>query len=238
MPAEKTPDNVENETTDFEKKNRQKAIEALDCMKRRNFKKAATLLISLLETFNATDAMSFEQMIKYTCLCGVYTLDRAELKEKLIQSPEVIAVTSESEPLVGEFMSSLYECNYARFVELLEYFSLWMRTDERLAPHAAHYLHTCRVKAFKQFLVAYQNVSIDRMASTFGVDPAVLEKALAGYIALGHLESRIDMVAGVIGTKARDDRSKLYTSLLRDGGDLLEQIGTVMKSVIGKSNAG
>ncbi len=218
-----------NKGLDYERKNKLKVYQAVDAMTRRDFAKATDLFINQLETFNGAKLCSFDQMVRYCCICGVYSLAREDLK-RLVASPEIIAVTDERDTMAGQFMNTLYECEYARFVTQLEYFAEWMRHDPYLSRHATHYLHSVRQKAMRQFLVSYDNVNVSRMAGVFGVPDDVMERTISKYIAKGGIEARVDGLRGVVATRFRDERAKTYQEMLRAGDDIAEHLNKVLKA--------
>lgn len=51
-----------------------------------------------------------------------------------------------------------------------------------------------------QFLESYKSVTIDSMATSFGVTPEFIDMELVDFIVSGRLTAKIDKVAGVIET--------------------------------------
>lgn len=102
------------ENSDWDRKNRLKAYEALYNMSIRNFKKAASLLLETLATFSALELIDFETFIFYTVITNVFSLDRVTLKKKVIDSPEILQVI-ENIPHLPSYLNSLYKCQYASF---------------------------------------------------------------------------------------------------------------------------
>ena len=51
-----------------------------------------------------------------------------------------------------------------------------------------------------QFLESYKSVTIDSMASAFGVSVAFLDEEIADFIVAGRLSAKIDRISGIIET--------------------------------------
>lgn len=68
---------------DWDRRNRLKVYESLHCMRQRDFEKAANGFLSSLATFDSEEIMSFEQLVEYCLIMGVFALDRVKLKEKV-----------------------------------------------------------------------------------------------------------------------------------------------------------
>lgn len=102
------------EGSDWDRKNRLKAYEALYFMSTRKFKKAAHLLLETLATFSAVELIDYETFIFYTVLMNIFALDRVNLKQKVIDAPEILQVI-DSIPNLSSLLNSLYKCQYANF---------------------------------------------------------------------------------------------------------------------------
>lgn len=75
-----------------------------------------------------------------------------------------------------------------------------------------------------QFLESYKSVTLQMMASAFGVSPAFLDAELSDFIAAGRLNCKIDKVAGVLETNRPDVKSALYQAVIKQGDLLLNRI--------------
>ena len=84
-------------------------------MQIRQFKKAAELFIDSIATFNKDAMISFKELVFYTVLTGMLSLDRATIKQKIMLSSDVLQVIREIGSL-KPFLESFYKCNYKRFM--------------------------------------------------------------------------------------------------------------------------
>lgn len=96
---------------DWERKNRLKVYEGVYCMATRDFRKAATLFLDSLSTFTASELCSYNQFVFYTVVTAVVALDRVALKQKVVDTPEILAVLGQL-PHVERFLNGLYTCKY------------------------------------------------------------------------------------------------------------------------------
>lgn len=64
-----------------------------------------------------SELFPYETSIFYTVLMAVVTLERPELKEKVVGAPEILIVI-DSVPNLNPFLTSLYACKYADFFKV------------------------------------------------------------------------------------------------------------------------
>ena len=58
--------------------------------------------------------MSYETLIFYSVVTSVITLDRVDLKKRVVDAPEILTVI-DSIPNLTPFLNSLYDCQYGSF---------------------------------------------------------------------------------------------------------------------------
>lgn len=105
---------LNDEGGDWEKKNKLLVYEGLWLIKKRDLESAAVTLLSCVNTFNAPEILSFEQLVFYGVALGMVTLQRKELKAKVIDNSDIIAVLREDATLY-DYLFSLYERRYRDF---------------------------------------------------------------------------------------------------------------------------
>lgn len=208
---------------DWDRRNRLKVYEGVFLLAQRDFAGAAALLLDSVATFTATELLSYQQFVFYTCLACVKALDRPTLKKKIIDSPDVIAVLPEL-PHLAELLHGLHECRYAAFLRALVGVQPAVARDRLLARHASFFLREMRVAAYAQFLDSYRSVTLAGMAAAFGLSPAFLDRELARFVAAGRLSAKVDAVAGVVETTRPDNKNGQYHQLVKVGDALLNKI--------------
>lgn len=208
---------------DWDRRNRLKVYEGTYLLSIRSFKEAAQLFLEALATFTSYELMAYDDFVTATALAAVLTLDRVTLGKKVINSPEVLAVAHER-PIVGTYLKSLYDCNYAEFFRALAEIEQMMKRNRYLNPHYRYYVREMRIVAYKQLLDSYQSVTVDSLALTFGVTPAFLDRELSRFIAAGRLSCKVDKVAGIVETLRNDVRSVQYQRVIKNGDLLLNRI--------------
>jgi 26S proteasome regulatory subunit N7 len=215
---------------DWERKNRLRSYEGLYKMAVRDFKGAAALFLEAVPTFGSYELLSYENLIFYTVLTTVFSLDRPDLRVKVIRCNEIqeqLTGGGEKGELipVKQFLEAFYGCHYDQFfITLAQLESERLKFDRYLAPHYAFYSRALRLKSYEQFLTPYKTVRLDMMAKDFGVSKAFIDKELHGLIAAGLLNCRIDAVHGVIEIHHPDGKNHLYKTVIRDGDILLNRI--------------
>lgn len=99
---------------DWERRNKLKVYEGLYLLVVRDFNKAAPLLLESLSTFNCSEIVEFEKMIFYAVVLGIITLNRSELKEKVLHSSDILSSIREI-PNLKTFLESFYKCDFKEF---------------------------------------------------------------------------------------------------------------------------
>ena len=84
----------------------------------RDFKTAAEQFLDTVSTFTSYELMDYIDFVKYTVIVSMIALPRNELREKIIRGAEIQEVLH-SQPLLKEFVMSLYECRYGDFFHRL-----------------------------------------------------------------------------------------------------------------------
>lgn len=212
---------------DWERRNRYKTYHGIYLLATRNFSEAAKLLIDSLATFTSTELCSYEQVAQYAIIAGVLALDRVDLKAKIVDSPEILAIYSSAkrlEPLVS-LTNSLYTCQYNYFLQyLLETHDQLMLTNKYLKTHANYFMREMRCKAYAQLLESYKSLSIKSMARNFNVSEEFLDEDLCKFIPNHKLNCTIDKVNGIIETNRPDNKNSQYHLLIKQGDSLLTKL--------------
>lgn len=211
---------------DWDRRNRLRVYEATRALLIRDVPKASELFLATLASFNSDELYSPATNVFYTVLCALLTLDRVQLRAKIIDAPEVAAVSAERPlgTLAHALATNFYEGDYAQFMVLLADLCDTLALDMYWAQHVAWCARELRVRAYAQFLQSYRSVTLQSMATAFGVTPAFLDQELAHFIALGRLPCRIDAVSGVVETTRPDSKNAQYLNTLRQGDLLLNRI--------------
>ena len=208
---------------DWDRRNRLKVYNGLLAIVQRDFKRASASLLDSVSTFTALEILTFEHFMFYTVLVALKTLERTQLKKKIIDSPDVIAALS-TEPLLATLTSSFYEGRYADFLNAMVALHPRLLADRYFAPHAPWYLREMRVAAYVQFLESYKSVTLAGMAAVFGVSVAYLDNELGHLIASGRVAAKIDASTGVIQSSRPDSKNAQYLEVIKQGDLLLNKV--------------
>jgi len=215
---------------DWERKNKLKVYEGVYLMATRDFKQAADLFLSSVATFTTTELFPYSTLVLYTVITTLISLDRVNLKKKVVDAPEILTVIGEM-PCLEQLLNSLYHCKYGEFFGALPDVADLIKMDMFLAPHHRYFLREIRKVVYSQFLESYKSVSLAAMASTFGVSSEFLDRELVSFIVSGALNCKIDKVAGVVETIQPDSKNTLYQAIIKKGDHLLnrvQKLGTVI----------
>jgi len=208
---------------DWERRNKLKVYEGIFLMITRNWKEAASLFLNVMPTFTATELVDFKDFVVYTVILTMVSLDRPTLREKLVTSPEVLSVIKQT-PHLQEFMESYFYCRYQPFMQ--EFVSIidLVNTDRYLSRHSRHFMRIMRLNAYRQFLASYRSVTLEAMATEFGVSPEFIDAELSSFISSGKLTCKIDKVGGVIESNESASRSQVYVEIIKQGDLLLNRM--------------
>ncbi|KAG1053858.1 hypothetical protein G6F46_007477 [Rhizopus delemar] len=209
---------------DWDRRNRLKVYEGVYLMSIRDFKGAATLFLDTLSTFTSTEIMSYKEFVKYAVLTSLISMQRVDIKKRVLDAPEVLEVISDI-PHLEDYMNSLYHCQYAQFFRSLAAIEqTHLRSSRYLLPHMRYYVREMRILAYAQLLESYRSLTVTSMAQAFGVSEDYIDRDLYKFIAAGRLNCVIDKVNGIIETNRPDAKNAQYQSVIKHGDVLLNRI--------------
>lgn len=209
---------------DWERRNRLKVYEGAYLMFIRNFDGAAKLFLESVSTFSATELMPYNTFIYYTVIISMISLERRDLKKKVIDSPDILSVLHQI-PHASEFINSLYNCQYSKFLVALVDITDTMKKDRYIASHVRFYSRELRIKAYSQFLESYKSVTLKSMANDFGVSVDLLDSELSRFISAARLNAKIDKVGGIVETSNIGGAKNVqYHQVIKHGDRLLDRI--------------
>jgi len=212
-----------DEGGDWDRRNRLKTYEAIYLMSIRDFKKAADIFLETLATFTSYEITPYNTFIEYLVLMATLTHDRVTIKEKVIDSPDILSVIHDI-PHLSTYLNSFYSSDYSAFFVALAALTDHIKTDRYLAVHAKYFCREMRIKAYAQLLESYSSVKLTSMASAFGVSVDFIDRELARFVAANRIHCKIDKVNGIIETTRPDARNAQYQSTIKHGDLLLNRI--------------
>ncbi|KAK4991726.1 proteasome regulatory particle subunit [Elasticomyces elasticus] len=135
-----------------------------------------------------------------------------------------------SEPMVdfkplASLIQSLYTGQYNTFFSALAAVETqFLSQDRYLYEHKGWFVREMRLRAYAQLLQSYKVVSLESMASSFGVSVDWLDRDLAPFIASQRLPCTIDRVKGVIETQRAGDKNRQYNDVVKQGDQLITKL--------------
>jgi len=222
--------NLASDGGDWDRRNRLKVYNALTQILARDIKAAASFLIDCIATFSCTELCSYKDFVVYTIMTNILHLPRTELKEKIIDGPEILAIKSEI-PIVFKLVNALYDCDYKTYLTAMVEVQPILVADRFLQPHAGYIMRELHVLGYKQFLDSYKSVTLESMASSFGVGTQFLDVQLSRFIAAGRLTAKIDKYGGVVETNRPDLKNAQYRDMIQKGDLLLNRIQKLARVV-------
>jgi 26S proteasome regulatory subunit N7 len=215
---------------DWDRRNRLKVYLALSKLLARDIKGAAGLFIDCIATFSCNEICSYQSFIVYSIMSNVLHLPRPELKEKILDGPEILSVATEI-PIVIKLVNALYDCDYKTYLTAMVEIEPILKADRYLYPHVAYWMRELHILAHKQFLDSYQSVTLQAMADAFGVSTEFIDYHASRFIAGGRLSAKIDKYGGVVVTNRPDLKNAQYRDMIQKGDLLLNRIQKLARVV-------
>jgi len=208
---------------DWDRRNRLKVYEGVYSMAVRDFKKAAELFLDTISTFTSYELMDYSRFVGYTVLVCMIALPRNDLRTKVVKGSEIQEVMHSS-PDLKSYLNSLYECQYHTFFQKLSWVEEELRHDRLLAPHYRYYVREMRILAYTQLLESYRSLTLQYMATAFGVSTPFMDRELSRFITAGRLHCKIDKVGGIVETNRPDSKNWQYQAVVKQGDILLNRV--------------
>lgn len=215
---------------DWDRRNRLKVYRGLQMLLERDIKSAATYLIDCIATFSCNEICSYQEFIIYSILSNLLHLPRPQIKAKILDGPEILSVANEI-PIVIKLVESLYECDYKAFLNAMVDVEPILKGDRYFEPHLSFWMRELHILAYKQFLDSYRSVTLEAMASAFGVSVNFIDYHASRFIAAGRLPAKIDKFGGVILTNRPDLKNAQYRETIQKGDLLLNRIQKLSRVV-------
>lgn len=191
----------------------------------------ATANTSLADTVSAEaylpDILTGADVALYATLCALASLDRGELRRRVIDNEAfsaVLACMPQAQQLLEDFVASRYASLFARLADLRPR----MQLDNVLAPLAAELESVIRQKALKQYFGPYSVVDLSRMAEAFACDATHLEDELAQLIADDHIQARIDSHNKRLYARQTDERADAFAAVINAGETYVQNMQAML----------
>ena len=213
---------------DWEKRNRLKVYEGLYLLFIRNFKDAGKNFLEALMTFTSYELFDFKTFVFYTAVINIISVDRKTLKEKIIDNSDVLSCINDI-PHLEKFLNTFYDGEYAKFFKEFFYIIQVLKKDFYLSKHYNYYINEMTIKVYSQFLQSYKTVTMDNMATVFGVSTNFIDRELSNFISQGRINAKIDKVSGIIECNHNEQNIDLYQATIRDSDILISKIHKLSK---------
>lgn len=82
----------------------------------RDIRQAAALLLDCVATFTCVELCSYKTFIFYALVTNIISLDRNQLRKKLVNDPHVITAIREL-PEAQKLLLGIYNCDYKQFFQ-------------------------------------------------------------------------------------------------------------------------
>lgn len=205
-------------SSDWDRKNRFKVYLGVFHLIKAEFSEAALQFSEALSSFDATELISFENLILYMVFTSLISFNRNDLKVKLIENCEVRKCKE-----YVDLPISFFECHYSEMLRKLVKFIEYCENDLFLEPFKEYFCKEMKVKMYYQLLMSYQSLHLTKMAQFFNVEAGHIEEDLRYFITEGKISCVIDRIDGVVRMKnfKKEDDLQSFFSL---GAEVLRVI--------------
>jgi COP9 signalosome complex subunit 1 len=159
-----------------------------------NYERAAFLLLKGTANARGDDAQHYispADIALYAVFCGLATMDRQQIKRRLLENAELRPLL-EGESWLKELMAAFHESRYQRFLELLATYNPRPALDLHLSAQLKQLLPRIQNRAVVQYFQPYGSVSLGKMALAFGWQEDKMLKQIVELVSSGQLQARID----------------------------------------------
>uniref|UniRef100_A0A5S6Q898 PCI domain-containing protein n=1 Tax=Trichuris muris TaxID=70415 RepID=A0A5S6Q898_TRIMR len=208
---------------DWERRTRLKAYEGYYAMLTRDYEKASAMLLDLTCTFRSYELMTLDNMILYAVIASSIVMDRQSIKKRILDATDIAPLLYKN-PLLRQYVETLYKCDYAGFFRKLVKMESVMKMDYVLAPNYKHVVRIMRLKAYHQFLTPYSVVHLQYMADEFCITVKTLTKDLERFIRHKLLRARIDEIGVYVKTYFRSANALRRESALDEIDQVINRL--------------
>ncbi|KFD56573.1 hypothetical protein M514_02677 [Trichuris suis] len=214
---------IDRTNVDWERRTRLKAYEGYYAMLTRDYEKASAMLLDLTCTFRSYELMTLDNMVLYAVIASAIVMDRQNIQKRILNATDIAPFLYKN-PLLRQYVETLYQCKYAAFFRKLVDMEAMMKMDYVLAPNYKHVVRAMRLKAYLQFLTPYRTVTLQYMADEFGITAETLVHDLELFIRHRLLRAKIDGVRGYLETFFEPAKVQLKETVLEETDQLIERI--------------
>eukprot|EP00227_Mantoniella_beaufortii_P016540 CAMPEP_0197578268 /NCGR_PEP_ID=MMETSP1326-20131121/2559_1 /TAXON_ID=1155430 /ORGANISM="Genus nov. species nov., Strain RCC2288" /LENGTH=421 /DNA_ID=CAMNT_0043141437 /DNA_START=178 /DNA_END=1439 /DNA_ORIENTATION=- len=190
----------------------------LAALESRKYKMAARkfteLAVELEDSYS--EVISPQDVATYGGLCALASLDRKELKERVLDNITFRAAL-EVVPEVRELINDFYASRYPSCLACLEKMKPALALDIHLHDHVESLYEQIRHRALIQYTTPYTVVDLAAMAHAFRTDTPALEKELAALIMDEKIAARIDSQSKILYARHANQRNATYARALATG---------------------
>lgn len=163
-----------------------------------------------------TDVVSCEDIALYGGLCALATLDRQELKSRVLSNSSFKALL-ELVPRVRELINGFYDAKYAEVLRYMRELEEQLSLDIHMSAHVKDLYKLIRNRALIQYVSPYSSVDLQRMAEAFCTDVQSLERELVALIVEKAIQARIDSQNKILHSRVDDQRVTTFNHALEMG---------------------
>ncbi|KAJ8900387.1 hypothetical protein K2173_025027 [Erythroxylum novogranatense] len=173
------------------------------------------------------EVIASQDVATYGGLCALASLDRSELKAKVIDNVNFRNFL-ELVPEVRELIHDFYSSRYASCLDYLENLKANLLLDIHLHDHVEVLYDQIRCKALIQYTHPFLSVDLRMMANAFKTTVAGLEKELEALITDNQIQARIDSHNKILYARHADQRNATFQRVLQTGSEFERDVRAML----------
>lgn len=152
-------------------------------------------------------------IVVYTTLCALASLDRQQLKDRVIDNLELRSLM-ETDPQLRQILIFFRENRYRQVFQYLQDCLPIYQTDLYLAEQIDRLMMLIQERAIVQYFSPFSLATLSKASEVFGWPVAVLQQRLIQCIQAGSLKAQLDLTSGVLIAHREKTRASLIDNVI------------------------
>jgi COP9 signalosome complex subunit 1 len=168
-----------------------------------------------------TDVLSGQDVAVYGTLCALASLDRTEVRTKLLDSV-IFRENLDLHPVVRDLACDFCNCRYGTCLAALEKWKEPLSLDVHLSEQISDMFQQIRSRGMVQYFSPFMSVSLRSMAKAFNTDVDGIQTEVAQLIKSKQLDGKIDSHNKVLHVRHAKQRTATYQNAMRVSQDFID----------------
>jgi len=168
-----------------------------------------------------SDVVCGQDVALYGVLCALASLDRSEVRAKLLDAP-TFRECLDLVPTLRDLTMDICNCKYAACLGALERLKPSLGLDVHLHGQVVDLCQQIRSKGMVQYFTPFLSVSLHTMAEAFNTDAEGIQREVAQLVGNGQLDAKIDSQRKILFARHANQRQATYRKAMRVSQDFVD----------------